>query len=83
MSTTYPANTEKNESSQDAGSFIDMLDPANILSWSYRLVVTPIELKQAVAKVGSSAARVRAYFGLSDFEVWPFAAQSTSTSSVI
>jgi|GEM_PF-2183735 Protein of unknown function (DUF3606). len=52
---------------------IDTFDHATLLRWSYRLVVTPLELKQAIARVGSSVARIRAYFGLTDLEVWPFA----------
>ena len=62
---------KKNESAHDAGLLINLLDPENILLWSAQLVVSPIELKLAVAKVGSSVASVRAYFGLSAFDVWP------------
>ena len=77
MTTAHTFDTENSASREDAGrdesTCIDLLDPAALLKWSYRLVVTPFELKQAIAVVGSSAAKIRAYLGLSDFEVWPAA----------
>lgn len=50
---------------------VDALWPANIREWSAQLVVTPIELKLAVASVDTPSADVRTYFGLSEIDVWP------------
>ena len=70
--TTVPSfETEKSDPWRDEAASIDLLDSATIMKWSYRLVVTPFELRQAIASVGSSAAKIRAYLGLSDFEIWP------------
>jgi hypothetical protein len=76
MTTAHSLNTEhgnacSDDNGRDEATCIDLLDSTSILKWSYRLVVTPFELKQAIAIVGSSAAKIRAYLGLSDFAVWP------------
>jgi hypothetical protein len=52
-------------------SLIDAQNPHDILNWSSQFMVTPVELKHALTKVGASAAKVRDYFGLSVFEIWP------------
>jgi hypothetical protein len=66
-----PASSRLIQSVSDLGPMIDVQDPESIASWSSALIVSPIELKQAAAKVGASSIKIRAYFGLSAFEVWP------------
>jgi hypothetical protein len=83
MTTAHSLDTEHSDLWQDETgrdeACIDLLDSATLLKWSYRLVVTPFELKQAIAIVGSSAAKICAYLGLSDFAVWPTSIQVKGT----
>lgn len=60
------SETARDQQSLDC-KLIDINDRTEILIWSFVLKVSPVELKQAIAKVGPSATKVREHFGLSSY----------------